>query len=95
MKPLTEYYSNKLPVDFYLQNNVCTVARALIGKVLVTYFDGELTAGRIVETEAYNGVTDKASHAYNGRYTERTAVMYRLGVLLMCTFVMAFITFLI
>lgn len=55
------------------------MARALIGKVLVTYFDGELTAGRIVETEAYNGVTDKASHAYNGRYTERTAVMYRLG----------------
>jgi len=55
------------------------VAKELIGKLLVTCFDDQLTAGRIVETEAYNGVVDKASHAYGGRYTSRTEVMYRDG----------------
>ena len=39
------------------------VARRLIGKVLVSRFDGELTSGRIVETEAYAGLADPASHA--------------------------------
>ncbi len=79
MKPLNEYYINRLPFDFYRNNNVCTVAKQLIGKILVTYFEHTLTAGRIVETEAYNGVIDKASHAYGGRFTNRTAVMYEPG----------------
>jgi len=47
--------------------------------VLVTEFDGKLTSGRIVEVEAYNGVVDRASHAYSGRRTRRTEVMYREG----------------
>ena len=76
MKPLKEYYTNRLSIDFYQNNNVCEVAKQLIGKVLVTYFEHTLTTGRIVETEAYNGVVDKASHAYGGRFTNRTAVMY-------------------
>ncbi len=33
----------------------------------------------IVETEAYKGISDKASHAYNGRFTERTQIMYKEG----------------
>jgi len=79
VKPLNEYYRNRLPFDFYRNNNVCTVAKQLIGKILVTYFEHTLTTGRIVETEAYNGVIDKASHAYGGRFTNRTAVMYEPG----------------
>ena len=79
MKPLNEYYRNRLPLDFYRNHNVCTVAKQLIGKILVTYFEHTLTAGRIVETEAYNGVIDKASHAYGGRFTNRTSVMYEPG----------------
>ncbi|MDZ4070422.1 MAG: DNA-3-methyladenine glycosylase [Sediminibacterium sp.] len=79
MKPLNEYYRNRLPLDFYRNHNVCAVAKQLIGKILVTYFEHTLTAGRIVETEAYNGVIDKASHAYGGRFTNRTAVMYEPG----------------
>lgn len=79
MKPLKEYYTNRLSIDFYQNNNVCEVAKQLIGKVLVTYFEHTLTTGRIVETEAYNGVVDKASHAYGGRFTNRTAVMYEPG----------------
>jgi DNA-3-methyladenine glycosylase len=66
-------------MDFYQNDHVCTVAKQLIGKILVTYFEHTLTAGRIVETEAYNGVIDKASHAYGGRFTNRTAVMYESG----------------
>jgi len=79
VKPLNEYYKEKLPLDFYQQHNVCAIAKQLIGKVLVTCFENTLTAGRIVETEAYNGVSDKASHAYGGRFTNRTAVMYESG----------------
>lgn len=79
MTAITLLHSDKLPNAFYRQKNVCTVAKALIGKVLVTNFKGILTAGRIVETEAYNGVADKASHAWNGRRTQRTETMYLEG----------------
>ena len=40
---------------------------------------GKLTSGIIVETEAYRGITDKASHAYGGRQTKRTETMYKKG----------------
>jgi DNA-3-methyladenine glycosylase len=56
-----------------------TVARELLGKVLVTEFDGRRTSGRIVEVEAYNGVVDRASHAWSGRRTRRTEVMFGSG----------------
>ncbi len=79
MNPLTKYREHKLPVSFFRHHNVCLVARRLLGKYLVTCFEGNLTAGRIVETEAYAGHTDRASHAWNGRFTERTAVMYEPG----------------
>jgi len=69
----------KLPHEYYLQENVVHVARDLIGKVLVTNIGDELTAGIITETEAYNGVIDKASHAYGGRRTARNEVMYGEG----------------
>lgn len=69
----------KLPPAFYLRTNVVTIAKELLGKLLVTDFDGLLTAGRIVETEAYNGIADKASHSYGGRRTQRTEIMYGKG----------------
>ena len=70
---------NKLTASFYLQQDVVAIARFLIGKILVTHFDGCYTTGRIVETEAYNGIIDKASHAWGGRRTARTATMYGQG----------------
>lgn len=70
---------HKLPTTFYTRENVVTIARELLGKILVTNFDNILTAGRIVETEAYNGVADKASHAFGGRRTNRTEIMYAPG----------------
>ncbi len=69
----------RLPRPWYLHDDVVQMARALLGKYLVTRFEGRRTAGRIVETEAYRGPDDKASHAYGGRRTPRTEVMYRQG----------------
>jgi DNA-3-methyladenine glycosylase len=69
----------KLPISFYRRNNVIQVAKELLGKLLVTNFNGEYSSGRIVEVEAYNGVPDKASHAYGGRRTKRTGIMYSGG----------------
>lgn len=70
---------SKLPLAFYQAQDVVTITRNLIGKILVTNFDGKLTAGRIVEAEAYNGPFDKAAHSYNNRRTKRTEVMYAAG----------------
>lgn len=68
-----------LPVSFYERKDVVKIARELLGKVLVTRFNGELTSGMIVETEAYAGAIDKASHAYGNRRTNRTEIMYAHG----------------
>jgi len=68
-----------LPYSFYSRNDVVLVARELVGKVLVSRFDGITTSGIIYETEAYNGVVDSASHAFGGRRTARTEIMYRDG----------------
>ena len=69
----------KLPFSFYQDQDVNHLAVALLGKQLFTLIDGELTSGIIVETEAYKGVEDKASHAHGGRFTDRTKVMYEPG----------------
>jgi DNA-3-methyladenine glycosylase len=67
---------NKLTIDFYDRADVLQIAKELIGKVLVTKFDGKITSGRIVETEAYRAIADKASHSYGGRRTSRNEHMY-------------------
>src|SRR4051812_3558815 len=69
----------KLPRSFYTRDNVVQIAKELLGKVLYTNIDGRLTAGIITETEAYAGISDRASHAYNDRRTKRTEVMYGKG----------------
>ena len=69
----------KLPLSFYQRSNVLQIAKELLGKILVTKWDGIETAGRIVEVEAYNGAIDKASHAAGGRRTNRNEVMYGEG----------------
>jgi len=69
----------KLPLSFYTRSNVLLIAKELLGKLLVTHINHVLTAARIVETEAYNGIIDQASHAFGGRKTNRTQVMYANG----------------
>lgn len=68
-----------IPREFYLAG-VLTVARRLLGTVLVVpAADGTRVSGRIVETEAYRGPADRASHAFGGRRTARNEAMYARG----------------
>jgi DNA-3-methyladenine glycosylase len=69
----------RLPLNFYLRNDVVEISRDLLGKVLCSNEFGQITKAIITETEAYAGINDKASHAYGGRRTARTAPMYRQG----------------
>lgn len=69
----------KLEQSFYLRPDVLKIAKELLGKILVTNWEGVITSGRIVEIEAYNGIVDKASHAAGGRRTARNEIMYGLG----------------
>lgn len=52
------------------------LATALLGTLLVRKVDGELLSGRIVETEAYLGITDQAAHSYKGKRTSRNEAMF-------------------
>ena len=75
---MQQKFLKKLPLSFYLRDDVLFIAKELLGKVLVTNYNNILTSGRIVETEAYKGETDKASHASKGR-TGRTEIMFAKG----------------
>ncbi|HNS16625.1 MAG TPA: DNA-3-methyladenine glycosylase [Bacteroidales bacterium] len=65
--------------SFYTRDDVNELARLLLGKVLFTRIGNQLAGGMITETEAYRGIHDRASHAYGGRMTKRTRVMYAGG----------------
>ena len=69
----------KLPLSFYYREDVVQIAKELLGKIIITHFNNEITSGRIVETEAYAGVTDKASHSFGMRRTARNEPMYGAG----------------
>ncbi len=66
----------KLPLSFYERADVITIAKELLGKIVSTIVSGEITSGRIVETEAYVALIDKASHSFGGRRTPRNEHMY-------------------
>jgi DNA-3-methyladenine glycosylase len=69
----------KLPLTFYTSDDVLSIAQNLLGKYLFTAIDGLITGGYIVESEAYYGVFDKASHAYGNKLTPRTSTMFEQG----------------
>lgn len=70
----------KLRREFFTRTDVARIGRELLGQYLFTRFPGQpLTGGMIVETEAYGGATDRASHAYGHRRTRRTEIMYATG----------------
>ena len=74
---LTGSRSKKLSKDFYL-SPVDKIARELLGKIFIRRNGDILFSGRIVETEAYGGPDDMASHSYPGP-TKRNGVMFRTG----------------
>lgn len=72
--------SKKLGRDFYTRRATLQIARELLGqRLVVPAQDGTRVSGMIVETEAYCGPLDKASHAYGHRRTSRTETMYGAG----------------
>ncbi len=68
----------KLERAFY-ERDTLVVARELLGAHLVHKSREGTTVGKIVETEAYIGPHDKASHAYKGRLTKRTSTLFGPG----------------
>lgn len=69
----------KLTTQFYKRTDVLLIAKELIGKIVVTNFNGIFTSARIVETEAYIGLTDRASHSFAGKRTARNEHMYSVA----------------
>ncbi len=65
----------KLSRDFYSRDTL-TVAKELLGKVLVHHTEGHRLKGKIVETEAYLGLADRAAHSYGGKISKRVETMY-------------------
>ncbi len=70
----------KLNKNFY-KRDLLTIAKELLGKVLVKKDGNKILAGRIVEVEAYDGETDAAAHSFTGK-TKRNEVMFNAGGLL-------------
>ncbi|WP_426667547.1 DNA-3-methyladenine glycosylase [Mucilaginibacter sp. McL0603] len=69
----------KLPQSYYLGSDVVAIGKSLLGKYLFTSINGLISGGYITETESYNGVVDRASHAFGNRKTPRTQIMYEEG----------------
>ncbi len=69
----------KLSLSYFRNEDTLFLSRDLLGKFLFTDWNEGVTGGMIVETEAYMGPEDKASHAYGNRRTNRTDVMFRSG----------------
>jgi DNA-3-methyladenine glycosylase len=71
---------NKLPREFYENEDALQISKDLLGKILVVPTEnGKQVMGKIVETEAYLGEPDKAAHAYKNRRTKRTEILFGRG----------------
>ncbi|MDF1697086.1 MAG: DNA-3-methyladenine glycosylase [Saprospiraceae bacterium] len=68
-----------LPLQFYQRDDVVLISKELLGKNIFTDFEGSLTGGIIVETEAYRAPDDKACHAFGNKMTNRTKTMFLEG----------------
>ena len=75
----TQLMPKKLTKDFFLETDVLKLSRDLLGKLLVTNFDGQRTAGVVVETEAYRAPDDWACHATKFPTTLRSKPMFTEG----------------
>mgnify|MGYP006274343585 FL=1 len=68
-----------LPQSYYTRDNVVDLAGDFLGKTLYTSVNGVVTAGTIVETEAYAHKNDRACHAHLQKRTTRTEIMFHAG----------------
>lgn len=68
-----------VPTSYFQSDDTIGISQGLLGKFLVSKCKNQLTSGIIIETEAYLGKDDRACHAFGGRRTKRTEVMYLPG----------------
>jgi DNA-3-methyladenine glycosylase len=78
-QPKISIRGSKLASADYADSNTARIARFFLGKVICVRAEDGYAEGIITETEAYGGIEDAASHAYLGRRTARTEVMYAPG----------------
>ena len=71
--------NKKLTVSYYKSLGTLKLSQDILGKKIVTQINNQITSGIIVESEAYLGVKDRASHAFNNKLTSRTKTMYEEG----------------
>ncbi|SDC34700.1 DNA-3-methyladenine glycosylase [Geotoga petraea] len=64
---------------YFFKQDAVTLAKDLLGKMLVRKVEGRIINSLITETEAYVGPEDKGSHAYNNKRTKRTETMFKEG----------------
>lgn len=69
----------RVDAKFFQSDDTLGISQGLLGKFLVSMCGNIKTSGMIIETEAYLGKDDRASHAFGGRRTKRTEVMYLPG----------------
>lgn len=74
----TDRQEIRLPREFFTRDGI-TVAKELLGKILVHETGEGIVRGIITEVESYMGETDKGSHTYGGKRTARTEPMYHIG----------------
>ncbi len=67
-----------LGTDFFKRDTV-EVAKNLLGKKIIRNISGNFFCAKIVETEAYLGLRDRACHSYGGNITKRNEILYRHG----------------
>ena len=67
-----------LESDFFKRDTV-EVAKSLIGKKIIRNISGNFFCAKIVETEAYLGLEDRACHSYGGKITDRNKTLYLPG----------------
>ena len=79
-----------LDKEYFLNDDVVFLAQDMLGKIIQTKIDKAICSGMIVETEAYRAPEDKASHAYNNKYTIRTSTMFSEGGIAYIYFVYGF-----
>ena len=71
--------NKKIPASYYKNSDTLELSKDILGKKLVTKVNNQITSGIIVESEAYLGVSDRASHAFDNKLTNRTSTMFEEG----------------
>lgn len=76
---LAKHKKKLIDYSLFKDMNAVNASKFLLGKLIQTEFNHQITSGIIIETEAYLGAIDKACHAFNYKKTKRNMVMFEEG----------------